>query len=136
MIFETEEKNIIHQYSDRKSLADCKAVCYSIEEIISEKLRALIQRSYTAPRDYFDIWFLVKHNKKLNWEEIKKAFIAKVKFKNLSFKSHEELLTEEAEQLLNKHWENTLRHQLNPSLYVEAKAVIDFCKKLFKEKFE
>lgn len=135
MMFETEEKNIIHPYSDKKSMKGSKAVCYSIEEIISEKLRALIQRSYTTPRDYFDLWFLVKHHNKLNWKEMKKAFIAKLKFKNLAFKSHEELLTEEAEQLLNKHWENTLRHQLNPSMYVEANIVIDFCKKLFKDKF-
>lgn len=136
IMFETEEKKIIHQYSDKKIINGSTADCYSIEEIISEKLRALIQRSYTAPRDYFDIWFLVKQNKKLDWTEIKKAFIAKVKFKNLVFKSHEDLLTKEAEQLLNNHWENTLRHQLNPSMYVAASVVIDFCKKLFKEKFD
>jgi len=26
---------------------------YSISEVLSEKIRALIQRSYTAPKDYF-----------------------------------------------------------------------------------
>lgn len=136
MIFETEKKNIIHLYLDKKIINGSTAICYSIEEVISEKLRALIQRAYTAPRDYFDIWFPVKHNNKLDWKEIRKAFIAKVKFKNLAFKSHKDLLTAEAEQLLNKHWENTMRHQLNPSMYVAASVVIDFCKKLFKEKFE
>ena len=39
-------------------------VCFftdSVNEVLSEKIRALIQRSYTAPRDYFDIWYLSKN---------------------------------------------------------------------------
>ena len=136
MMFATESKYIIHPYSDKKIISGTQANCYCIEEIITEKLRALIQRSYTAPRDYFDIWYLVNHNAELNWKKIKAAFMEKVKFKNLSFKNHEELLTEEAEQHLKNHWENTLKHQLKPAMYVEAKTVIDFCQKLFKEKMK
>jgi len=32
--------------------------CYKIEEVLSEKIRALIQRSHTSPRDYYDSWYL------------------------------------------------------------------------------
>lgn len=134
MMFPTENRNIFHPYSDNGIITGSQANCYSIEEVITEKLRSLIQRAYTAPRDYFDIWYLVNHHTGLNWENIKSAFIEKVKFKNLSYTNHEELLTDEAEQHLNKHWENTLKHQLKPTMYVEPKTVIDFCKKLFKEK--
>ncbi len=136
MMFATEKKNIIHPYSDKKIIADTQANCYSIEEVITEKLRALIQRAYTAPRDYFDIWYLVNHHPELNWRNIKKAFIKKVQFKNLRFINHEDLLTEEAELHLKNHWENTLKHQLKPEMYVEPQTVIDYCKKLFAEKMK
>ncbi len=131
MIFPTESKGIMHPYSDMAIVGDTKAICYSIEEVIAEKLRALIQRKYTAPRDYFDIWYLVNHNEHLNWVNIKEAFVKKVKFKKLEYNSPEDLLTEETIKLLNKHWGNTLKHQLRPELYVEPDVVIDYCKLLF-----
>ena len=35
--------------------------CYSIEEILAEKIRSLIQRSYTTSRNFYDIRYLSKH---------------------------------------------------------------------------
>jgi len=134
MMFKTENRNILHPYSDKKSIAGTQAKCYSIEEVVTEKLRALIQRSYTAPRDYYDIWYLVNNNPELNWKKIKTAFIEKVKFKKLDYRNTEQLLTNEAEQHLYNHWENTLKHQLKPQMYVDPKTVIEYCKILFKEK--
>ena len=135
IIFPAENRTIIHPYSDHENVSGTKALCYSIEEIMTEKLRALIQRAYTAPRDYFDIWYLVNHYPGLNWENINKGFFEKAKFKKLAFNSHEEFLTDAAVQHLTRHWGNTLKHQLNPEMYVEPDVVIDFCKKLFKQKF-
>lgn len=134
MMFPTEKMKIIHHYSDSEIVSGNAAICYSIEEVVTEKLRSLIQRPYTAPRDYFDIWYLVNNNAKLDWAKIKLAFIEKVKFKNLAYSNHEELLTEETEKLLYSHWENTLKHQLNSSMYVAPEVVIEFCRKLFAEK--
>ncbi len=134
IVFETQNRGIIHPYSDKEIIGETKAICYSIEEIITEKLRALIQRSYTAPRDYFDIWYLVSNNENLDWKQIKEAFTRKVEFKKLEYKSSNKLLTEDAEKHLYSHWEGTLRHQLKTDLYVEPKIVIDYCKSLFAEK--
>ena len=134
IMFEAEKRKIIHPYSDSEIVSDTSAVCYSIEEVITEKLRSLIQRAYTAPRDYFDIWYLVQHKENLDWDKINRAFQEKVRFKNLSYRNYEELLTEEAEHHLKKHWENTLKHQLKTEMYVAPETVINFCKKLFKEK--
>lgn len=53
MFLEAELRPIVHPYSD--TLVTSEIPCYSITEVLSEKLRALIQRSYTAPRDYYDI---------------------------------------------------------------------------------
>lgn len=55
MIFEPEIANIIHNYSDKLTENAQNIPIYSIYEVLSEKLRALIQRSYKAPRDYYDI---------------------------------------------------------------------------------
>ena len=50
MIFEVTERPVSHPYSDKLALENA-IPCYKIEEILSEKIRALIQRSYTATRD-------------------------------------------------------------------------------------
>jgi len=67
----------------------------------SEKLRALIQRSYTASRNYYDIWYLSKHVNNLLWSEIKQAFLEKMAFKEFEFKG--------INQLLNTKSENTVK---------------------------
>lgn len=74
MLFEPSMKTVYHDYSDKLSSAVNEIVCYDIREVLSEKLRALIQRSYTAPRDYYDIWYLSKYVDNLPWSEIKQAF--------------------------------------------------------------
>lgn len=48
-------KNAIVDYSD---LEDNKLLCYSLEELLVEKLRCTMQR--TQPRDYYDIWYLLE----------------------------------------------------------------------------
>ena len=53
--FEPVVKNAIVDYSD---LEDNKLLCYSLEELLVEKLRCTMQR--TQPRDYYDIWYLLE----------------------------------------------------------------------------
>lgn len=40
--------------------------CYSLTEVIAEKFRALLQRSYPASRDYYDLWRLLQQSKLIN----------------------------------------------------------------------
>jgi predicted nucleotidyltransferase component of viral defense system len=49
-----EEKQIINTYSDL--LEEYSIFCYSLGEVISEKMRSVMQR--TAPRDIYDLWYL------------------------------------------------------------------------------
>ena len=84
MVFTPEIRPIHHEYSDILSEATTAGIpCNSIQEVLSEKLRALIQRSYTAPRDFYDIWYLPQNVSELNWSEIVEAFHKKMKFKNI-----------------------------------------------------
>lgn len=60
MRFEPNLKTAYHDYSDQLTSLINEISCYDNREVLSEKLRAMIQRSHTAPRDYYDIWYLSK----------------------------------------------------------------------------
>lgn len=53
-------RSVYHPYSDTLSSAPLKVPAYEKCEIIAEKIRSLVQRSYTAPRDYYDIWYIIR----------------------------------------------------------------------------
>ena len=77
VMFPAVNRPVYHDYSDGLSTATKEIPCYDIKEVLSEKVRALIQRSYTAPRDYFDIWYLSHNFRDLDWKEITAAFYEK-----------------------------------------------------------
>lgn len=112
MLFEPSMKTVYHDYSDQLSSAVDEIACYDIREVLSEKLRALIQRSYTAPRDYYDIWYLSKHVSDLAWAEIKQAFLEKMAFKRLEFTGVDQLLNAKSENTVKRAWKNSLGHQI------------------------
>jgi predicted nucleotidyltransferase component of viral defense system len=112
LIFANAAKVVIHPYSDKISLGQDAIPCYGFEEMLSEKLRSLIQRSYTAPRDYFDIWYLSTHIKDLNWSNILLAFLEKMKFKGHAFTGIEQFFNDDNDKKLNAAWKNSLEHQI------------------------
>ncbi|WP_257670923.1 nucleotidyl transferase AbiEii/AbiGii toxin family protein [Parapedobacter tibetensis] len=112
MLFEPTVKTVYHDYSDQLTPAIEEIACYDIREVLSEKLRALIQRSYTAPRDYFDIWYLSKHVNDLEWAEIKQAFFEKMEFKGLEFTGVDQLINPKSENTVKRAWKNSLGHQI------------------------
>jgi predicted nucleotidyltransferase component of viral defense system len=119
LVFAPIERGLSHPYSD--SLISAQLIpCYAIEEVLSEKIRALIQRSYTAPRDYYDIWYLARHTPDLNWERIVRAFHTKMKFKGLSFQGVDELINPTSDRAVRLAWRNSLGHQ------IPANALPDF----------
>jgi predicted nucleotidyltransferase component of viral defense system len=112
MIFPIEVREVYHPYSDKLSKAPLEVPCYDIHEVLSEKLRALIQRSYTAPRDFYDIWYLANHVEDIDWKKIKVAFYEKMKFKGLEFTGIEQMINEENDKSLKIAWKNSLGHQI------------------------
>jgi predicted nucleotidyltransferase component of viral defense system len=135
MAFDEAHREIMHDYSDKIALKPNSIPCYSIEEVMAEKLRALIQRSYTAPRDFYDIWFLHNHYPKLDFKEIVKAFHKKMKFKNLEFTGIEQLMDESDDKKLRASWKNSLAHQIQaealPEFDTVKKELTDLFKKIF-----
>ena len=113
MVFEPVVRKIHHEYSDQLSETSISGVpCYSIQEVLAEKIRALIQRSYTAPRDLYDIWYLSRNVESLDWNDINSGFRQKMKFKGLDFFGVSQMLNEENDKRLSGAWKSSLGHQV------------------------
>ncbi|MEZ4799625.1 MAG: nucleotidyl transferase AbiEii/AbiGii toxin family protein [Flavobacteriales bacterium] len=112
IIFPFESRQVYHPYSDSLSQSLLEVPCYTLEEVLSEKLRALIQRSYTAPRDIYDIWYLARNKKDIDWGKVTTGFHQKMKFKGLEFTGIEQMINEETDKRLRTAWKNSLGHQI------------------------
>ena len=130
MIFDVTNRNVSHPYSDKLALEN-PIPCYKIEEVLSEKIRALIQRSYTAPRDYYDIWYLSNNFPDLNWSVIVDAFYKKMKFKNIEFTGIDQLINPKSDKALKGAWKNSLGHQIQPDKLPEYEIVRENLLQLF-----
>jgi predicted nucleotidyltransferase component of viral defense system len=128
-------KSLNHRYSDQLELVPNLVPCYSIEEVLSEKIRALIQRSYTAPRDFFDIWYLSRNHPDIDYLMVTDAFYRKMKFKGLAFTGIDQLINSSNDKSLKGAWKNSLAHQLPPALFTDYEMVKSDLLILFKQIF-
>lgn len=137
MIFDVSQQKVTHPYSDTLKL-ETTIPCYKIEEVLAEKIRALIQRSYTAPRDYYDIWYLSNNFPDLDWKSIVDAFHKKMRFKNLEFTGIEQLINPKSDKALKGAWKNSLGHQIQPDKLPDYESVranlLDLFEIIFKQK--
>ena len=84
ILLPTKKKQIIHQYSDKPIFENSEIPCYSLEEVIAEKIRAIAgQRRFAVSRDLFDIYSLASNDIDIN--AIKKILPEKFKIRGLSF---------------------------------------------------
>lgn len=133
MIFEKEEKKLIHFFSDATSV-ETNIPCYSLHEVLSEKMRSLIQRNRGEARDYFDLWFIKNNVENIDWAIVKKGFLEKCAYKNVHFNSVQDFFNPDRLQQVAITWEKRLNHQLPQQ--VDREMVIqelnDFFTNLFK----
>ena len=74
-------KIVASQYPD---IAHYCVNAYSLDEIMAEKIRSILQRGKS--RDYYDVWMLLKVEK-FDLNEIRQLVIEKCKCKGIEFKS-------------------------------------------------
>lgn len=87
--------------------------CYSIEEILSEKLRAILQRNRGEARDFFDIWYISEYyTAAIDWEKVKMGFLQKCEFKNILFIHPDDFFEEKRLMQVAITWEKRLAHQM------------------------
>lgn len=109
LLFPVQTHGVHHSYSDAEQLPKATIQTYALEEVVSEKLRALSgQRKYAVARDLYDLWSLNRSN--LNMASALAAFPKKCKAKGLGPASVDlnRLAGERAEYRAN--WENNLEY--------------------------
>lgn len=135
MVFPVVFRPVYHEYSDALTSATKEVPCYDIREVLSEKIRALIQRSYTAPRDYYDIWYLSNSFPDINWNEITSAFHEKMKFKGIEFIGIDQLINGKSERAVKLAWKNSLGHQITENDLPNFETVREEIEQLFNKYF-
>ncbi len=105
-------QQVHHPYSD--TLISSETIpCYVIDEIIAEKLRSLVQRSYTAPRDFYDIFHLTHDFTSKDWQVVKPVFIEKMNHKGFQYTGPHQLINETSLKTVRKAWHSSIAHQIN-----------------------
>ena len=97
-----------HPYSDAD---DCSVLVYTypLEEILAEKLRALITPERVRARHFFDVWYiLLRYPGKLDAEEAKQIFHRKCTYKNIKFKSVADFFDPDRLEKYERDWKRSL----------------------------
>ena len=103
--FDVKEREMFEKYSDHET---CCLKCYSLEEVMTEKLRSLLSRQ--QPRDFYDLWYLSEFERMEMCNYIAE-FETKAKYKGLN----PALLESRIEKVLpvfKSRWESSINEQI------------------------
>ncbi len=78
---------------------------YSLDEILAEKMRAIIQRAKI--RDYYDVWKLLK-TQRFDREKVKTLFLEKCKSKDINFRGVDQFFPDGIVKTLEPYLETGL----------------------------
>ncbi len=107
----SERHDAFHGYSDAPDPIP-RIRCYSLGEILAEKVRALFERSGRA-RDVYDVVNVGRNLRaELSPDEIRSLATRKFAFKTLDPPTPELILARVDSDVLASDWANALRHQL------------------------
>jgi len=106
IVLPLQQHEVIHQYSDAASL-QIRALCYSLEEILAEKLRSWIQR--TRSHDLFDVVKIVQSKAvPISKTKIISTFLQKTIFKQVPFAGRDEMLYDQKFVLIERDWNQSI----------------------------
>jgi len=108
LVFDVERLNMLNQYSDIEEEEDVTIKCYGLEEIVIEKMAALMGR--TIPRDLYDFEYLT-NNEGIELQDIFYEYQAKAEHKGHNPDEFVEKVTAK-ERTFEKAWEDNLSHQI------------------------
>lgn len=118
MAFRPVMRPVFHNYSDRDELPHDRLNVYTLEEALSEKLRAISgQRRFAIARDIYDIYHLIENG--ADEQKTIQVFDKKLKVKDISIKdiNIDVLLKRRKEFELN--WQHNLEYLVPPEYKVE-----------------
>lgn len=108
MEYGIENKKVFQQYSDLPE-DSFSLQCYSLSEVLIEKMAALMGR--TEPRDLYDFWYLTE-NEGMDTKHHKPEFERKAKNKNHNPNQFEEKVLAK-EKNLKQAWQRKLEDQIS-----------------------
>ena len=108
-------KKIIHEYGEE---INQKIFVYSLEEIISEKMRTLLQHlqkikkrgwSRSCARDYYDLWKIFEfYSDYLNFKILPELFLEKCRIREVTFNGPEDFFNKTLIDYVAKTWKQWL----------------------------
>jgi predicted nucleotidyltransferase component of viral defense system len=109
-IVSSSNSRLIHRdYTDD---IDARLSVYSLEEIVAEKLRSILQRAKS--RDYYDVWILLKWYKKdIVIDDTLAILKKKCEFKGITFPFVEDFFAPDRINEAAPFWERGLAHQVD-----------------------
>jgi predicted nucleotidyltransferase component of viral defense system len=123
-------KPINHNYSDKDCIISI-VPSYSIEEIIAEKLRSLIQRN--RPRDIYDLWFLLSDIHRNEYSAIKELMKGKCNYKSITFSGIHDFIDEVKGRRNKREWQSSLNNHLPEGMLPDFDEVYGFLKQIIEE---
>ncbi len=131
-------RKIIHPYDNE---LEGKIFTYPLEEIVSEKIRALLQFSIklhergwgrSRVRDYYDLWRIVRDFQNvLNWSTIPDLIHSKCIHKHVIYNGIDDIFQDKLMINLDNEWEKWLTAVVND--LPPKQEVIDVLKQFFKK---
>jgi predicted nucleotidyltransferase component of viral defense system len=105
-------RNVHHNFSDG-FIPIPQVLCYSIDEILAEKSRALFERNGRA-RDVYDVINISRNfREQINPENVKNIAITKFEFKNIASPTVQLILDSIDKETLISNWKHQLSHQIS-----------------------
>lgn len=106
--FDLEQKKMLNQYSDLEEEEEITIQTYGLEEMVIEKMAALMGR--TIPRDLYDFEYLT-NTEGIELQDIFTEFQSKAKHKGQNPDEFVKKVTAK-ERVLEKAWTDNLGHQI------------------------
>lgn len=105
LVFQPIMNDVFIDYSD---LNNHELLCYTLEEVLVEKMRSVMQRMQA--RDLYDIWYLLlKHE--MNAEFYMREFETKCKSKNINYSDFPKKLDNRLSQYKGR-WKSSMSEQI------------------------
>ena len=106
--FDVEQRKILNRYSDLAEIGEITIQSYGLQEIVIEKMAALMGR--TIPRDLYDFEYLT-NTEGIELQDVFYEFQRKAEHKGHNPAEFVQKVTAK-EQVLERAWTNNLRHQI------------------------
>lgn len=121
------DKEIFHYYSDKRLITQIIPV-YTLNEIMSEKLRSLIQRN--RPRDIYDIWTLSSIIEEKEYPKIKDILFEKTTNKNIIINGIDDFINPQKAGSNKRAWHSSLGDHLPENKLPDFGEVYEIVKKI------